>query len=62
MTKDEFLHRYVEKFSYDTFEITKTYDAKHFFMADSVLLKHQLQKVHSNLLQMFIPKLIFLVK
>ena len=40
MTKDEFLHRYVEKFSYDTFEITKTYDAKHFFMADSVLLKH----------------------
>ena len=32
--------KFSKKFSNDTFEITNTYDAKHFFMADSVLLKH----------------------
>ena len=31
--------KFSEKFSFDTFEIKKTYDAKHVFVASSVMLK-----------------------
>ena len=42
----ERVKKFSEKFSYDTFEITNTYDAKHSFTAASTLLKHLLQKLH----------------